>query len=297
MSYSIPQHHVQQYRGNIRILAQQKKSRLYRTTQHDGDVVGKRVYYDRIGATSAQRITTRHGDTPLNQVPHSRRAADMLDYDTADLVDKVDRLKTLYSPDNYYAKVQSAALGRSIDDVIISALGGSALEGEDGSTSVALPSSQKVAVNDHTYDSLTGNVGLTTSKLLVARDIMLGAEVDEYEKFYVVCSQKQLSNLLSDDKVPSNDYNTVKALVRGEINTWLGFEFVRSERLPTDSNGYRLIYAYTGSAVGCDMAQDITVDIGPRRDKRNATQIYSCMSLGAVRIEDSHVVEIACLES
>jgi hypothetical protein len=293
MSYEIPTHHVEQFTDNVIQLAQQKGSRLRRTVRDDGDVVGKKVYFDRIGVTAAQRVLNRHGDTPLNNAGHTRRAASMYDYDWAELVDWTDKLKTLYDPTNYYAQSAAWALGRSQDDEIITALGGNSYEGVDGSTTTALPAAQKIAVADHTYDSGSGDVGLTISKLILAKNKLDSAEVDESMKRFIVVTADQISDLLTTTEVTSSDYNTVKALVAGEINTYMGFEFIRTERLLT-SSGDRLVYAYTENAIGCGVPKDINVDIGPRRDKRNSTQVYACQSIGAVRIEDVQVVEIAC---
>lgn len=45
------------------------------------------------------------------------------------------------------------------------------------------------------------------------------------------------------------------------------------------------------------VGQDVNVDIGPRRDKRNSTQVYCSASFGAVRMEEQKVLEIKCDES
>jgi hypothetical protein len=293
MSYEVSTHHVQQYKDNVRQLSQQKGSRLRRTVRDDGSIVGTNVYFDRIGQTAAQRVLNRHSDTPLQNTPHSRRSAYMYDYDWADLVDWPDKLKTLYNPTNPYAVSAGYALGRSQDDEIIAALGGTAATGVDGSGSQALPAAQKVAVADHTYDSGSGDVGLTVGKLIHANKILQDSDVDEDQKRYCVCTSEQIADLLTTTEVTSSDYNTIKALVQGEINTFMGFEFIRTQRLLT-SSGDRLIYCYTESAIGAGVPEDIMVDIGPRRDKRMATQVYAKMSCGAVRVEDEQVVEIAC---
>ena len=293
MSYSIPTHHVEQYRANVIHLAQQKGSRLRSTVRDDGDIVGSKVYFDRLGVTAAQKVLNRHGDTPLNNASHTRRAASMYDYDWAELVDWTDKLKTLYDPTNKYAQSAAWALGRAQDDEIIAALGGNAYTGVDGSTASALPAAQKILVDDHTYDSGTGDVGLTISKLIKAKNLLDTAEVDEMAKRYIAVTADQISDLLTTTEVTSSDYNTVKALAAGEINTFMGFEFKRTERMLT-VGGDRLIYAYTDQAIGIGVPKDINVDIGPRRDKRNATQVYACQSIGATRVEDVQVVEIAC---
>lgn len=294
MSNQVATHHVEQYKGNVIMLAQQKGSRLRQTVRTDGDIVGKSVFFDRIGQTAAQKVTTRHGDTPLMNTPHSRRKADLYDFDWADLVDWPDKLKTLYDPTNPYAMNAGWAMGRSMDDEIIIAASASAQTGVDGSTSVALPSDQQIAVNDHTYDAGSGDVGLTISKLILASEKLNAADVDPDLKRFIIVTSKQISDLLTTTEVTSADYNTVKALAEGKINSFMGFEFIRTERLATDSNGDRLVLAYTEHALGLCVPKDIETDIGPRRDKRNATQVYVCMSIGAVRIEDEQLVEIAC---
>lgn len=287
MSIDIQQHHVQQYKDNVIMLSQQRASRLRAAVRDDGDIVGDRAFFDRIGVTAAQKVTTRHGDTPLMNTPHSRRMAVMSDYDWGDLVDNTDKLKTLYDPTNFYARAASMALGRSTDDVIIDALGGTAYEGKDGTTAVALPSAQKI---------VHGSAGLTVTKLRGAKKLLDKAEVDEMIPRYIACTAEQIEDLLADTTVTSADYNNVKALVEGKIDTFMGFKFIRLERLKTDATPSRLVYAFAQTAIGLGVPQNITVDIGPRRDKRNAMQVYASMSLGAVRIEDTQVVEIACNE-
>lgn len=288
MSINIPVAHVEQYRDNVIMLAQQKGTRLARTCRNDGEVIGRSVYYDRIGATNASQVTTRHADTPLTNTPHSRRRADMTDWDWADLVDRVDRLRTIYDPTNFYALNGAFAIGRALDDVIIDAMGGSVYEGQSGGTTTAFPSAQKIAA---------ATAGLTLAKLISAREILDAAEVDPDYKRFLACTAEQISDLLNNTTVTSADYNNIKALVQGDINTFMGFEFIRTERLDVDGSNDRLCYAYTEAAMGIGMGEELMVDIGPRRDKRNATQVYVCASLACTRIEDAQIVQIACVES
>lgn len=288
MSIQIPTHHVEQYRDNVIMLAQQKGSRLRDTCRWDGDVVGKSVYYDRIGATAAVRNTQRHADTPLVNTPHSRRKAHLWDYDWADLIDKSDKYKTLYDPTNFYAQAAVWAMGRSMDDVIIEQANATALEGEDGSTSVAFPAAQQIA---------SGSAGLNLAKLLSAKEKLDAAEVDPDTRRYMVVTAKQVTDLLNTTEIKSGDYNTVLALVEGKVNSFVGFEFKRTERLLTNASDERLVLAYTAAAIGFETGDDVMVDVGPRRDKRMATQVYVCMGIAATRIEDVQLVEVACTES
>jgi len=96
--------------------------------------------------------------------------------------------------------------------------------------------------------------------------------------------------------VTSSDYNTVKALKHGEIDSFLGFRFLHSERLPVDGSGDRLCFAWQKRGLKLAFGEDVVTKITERSDKSYAMQVYLCMTLGAVRMEAARVVEIACAE-
>jgi len=287
MSNQIDTARVEMFKKNIMILSQQKGSRLAPTVRQDGDIVGKRVHFDLIGATASQKRVSRHSDTPLINTPHSRRSAVMADYDWADLVDNADKLKIINDPTSSYVQNAVFAFGRDKDDVIITALGGSAGSGEDGSTLVALPSAQKVAV---------GTTGLSVAKLRAAKLILDKAEVDPDTMRFIAVTAEQMDDLLGDTNVTSSDFNTVKALVSGEVDTYMGFKFVKTQRLVKTGNN-RAVYAYLETAIGLGVPQDINARVTERDDKNYSTQVYANMSIGAVRVEDVQVVEITCKEA
>ena len=293
MSVNIPTHFVQQYRANVTHLVQQKGSKL-RSAVRLESLTGEFEFFDRIGPTEAQDVTERHGDTPLVSTPHDRRRVSAIESDWADLIDKADKVKLLIEPTSAYTINAMWAMGRKMDDRIIEAAFGSAWSGKTGSTEVTFPAGQVVAVNDHTYDTGSGNVGLTISKLLKAKEILGDNDVDDMEEHYIACKQKQINQLLATTEVSSADFNTVKALAKGEIDTYMGFKFIRTNRITTDSSGFVRVIAWAKSGILMAIGDDMEVDIGPRRDKRNATQVYVRMQIGATRMEEEKVVEIKC---
>ena len=107
---------------------------------------------------------------------------------------------------------------------------------------------------------------------------------------------KQLSQLLALEQITSGDYNTVKALVQGDVDTFMGFKFMRTQRLALDANGNRSVLAFCRSAMGLAVGQDIQTKITERADKNYATQVFLSMTIGATRVEDEKVIEIACTE-
>jgi hypothetical protein len=193
----------------------------------------------------------------------------------------------LISPQSEYAMAGAWAMGRAMDDAIISAATGNAFGGVSGGTTVALPAAQKIA---------HGSAGLTLEKLIEAKEILDANDVDPDEARYCVVTSKQMSNLLNITKVTSADYASVKSLVQGQIDTYLGFKFLRTERLGLDSNSDRQVLAFTQSGIGLAVGQDVNTRISERADKNYATQVFLSMTIGATRVEDEKVVEIACNE-
>lgn len=286
MSVQITTAFVEQYKSNVFHLAQQKGSKL-RDAVRTESIVGKSHFFERIGSTAAVKRTSRHADTPRVDTPHSRRKVTMDDYDWADLIDDSDKVRLLISPQSEYAKAGAYAMGRTMDDVIIAAATGNAFGGVSGGSTIALPAGQKIA---------HGSTGLTIAKLISAKEKLDAANVDPDEARVLVCSAKQISDLLGTTQITSADFNSVKALVQGDIDTFMGFKFIRSERLGTDSNGNRQVLAFTNTAIGLALGKDIQTKISERADKNYSTQVYLCMTIGATRVEDEKVIEIACTE-
>ena len=108
-------------------------------------------------------------------------------------------------------------------------------------------------------------------------------------------SPEQIEDLLNLSTVTSADYNTVKALVQGEIDTFMGFKFIRSNRL-TDDGTSRLCYAWAQEGCKLAIGKEPTAKIDERSDKSYATQVYYCSSFGATRMQETSVVQIACNE-
>ncbi len=294
MSSQVTENFIQQFGSNFRILFQQKKSRFENWCQVESGIVGSSKSTERLGASDAYDITSRHGDTVYVDTPHSRRWLELQDKGWAELVDEFDKIKMLADPTSPYNMLAVAALNRAKDDLIIAAARGVA---RTGTGSIALPAAQKIAV---------GGAGLTLAKLLAAKEIMDAAEVDEEmmdvdgqinmntNRVLAVTSQ-QLTNLYGTTELKSIDFNTVKALSDGKIDTFLGFKFVRTQRLPKVGTD-RFCIAWSKGCVGFGIGKDIVSSIDTLPGKNMSVQVYARESIGAVRLEDAGVVEIACLE-
>ena len=287
MSSQITTAFVQQYSNNVQMLSQQKGS-LLRNAVDSETIVGKNAFFEQVGQATAQKRVSRHSDTPQIDTPHARRRVSMVDYEYADLIDKQDQVRTLIDPTSSYAQAAAFALGRAMDDEIITAISGTAFAGETGSTSVVLPSSQKITES--------GTDGLTIAKLRNAKEKFDSASVDPSIPRYIVVGPKQISDLLGTTQVTSSDFNTVKALANGEINSFLGFNFITSNRLSIASSK-RLCLAFAMDGIKLALGQDIMTRIDERSDKGYATQVYVCMTMGATRMEEEKVVTVEAHEA
>jgi hypothetical protein len=293
MSNTVTESMVQQFGSNFRILGQQKPSRFASWCQIETGIVGTSKSTERLGKTDAYDITSRHADTKYVDTPHSRRWLDLQDKAWADLVDELDKIKMLADPTSPYAALGVAALNRAKDDLILAAARGTA---RLGTGTLALPTGQKI---------VEGGTGLTLAKLLAAKEILDAAELDDEMQVdgqgnaaasrVIAVSAKQLTNLLGTTEIKSIDYNNVKALVQGTVDSFLGFKFVRTERL-AKSGTTRFCTAWVRGCVALGIGKDIHTSIDPLPGKNYSVQVYARESLGAVRLEDEGVIEIGCFE-
>ena len=285
MSTQITTAFVNQFSSNVSMLSQQMGS-LLRGAVDTESVTGEKAFFDQIGESAAVARTSRHGDTPLVETPHSRRMVTLTTYEWADLIDDSDKVRMLIDPTSSYARAAAAAMGRAMDDTIITALGGTAKTGKEGTTSTAFPSGQKIA---------HGSAGLTVAKLVSAKKLLDAQSVDPSIPRYIVVSPEQIEDLLNTTSVTSSDFNTVKALVQGDVDTFVGFKFITSNRLSDDGTS-RLCYAWAQDGCKLAVGKDVMARIDERSDKSYSTQVFYCATFGSTRMEEDKVVEIACNE-
>lgn len=312
MSSEITTAFVQQYSANIFHLSQQKGSRMQAYVRNEQQR-GKSAFYDRLGDVAAQKITSRHSDTQYTDTPHSRRRVTLVDYDRADLIDDLDKVRMLIDPTSAYTQSFVWALGRAKDDELIEKALGNAQGGEEGSTAVAHPNSQKRAcVND----AANAGANLNVEGLRRVKEVFDSNDVDEDIMRCGAISSSGLQSLLAETEVTSADFNTVRALVDGKVDTFMGFKMIRTERLDTQSGS--LSFSYTDGTVGSGSgdadgyrrnifwamdglllatAKEVNATIDRMPNKRNATQVYASLSIGATRMEEEKVVELLSSEA
>lgn len=308
---TITEAYVLQFANNIFHLSQQKGSLLQPFVRSES-INGKAKSFNRLGPTAAQKKQGRHAPTPNNSIDHDTRWVGMVDYQWAHFVDPTDLLRMLIDPTSDYVMAAMWAMGRSKDDVIINKAFADVVTGEERDGTQAHPDSVKYAANNGTAFS-----NLNVRTLRAIRKMFRSNEVDESIPLYAAVTSSQIESLLGQTEVTSADYNTVRALVQGEVDSFMGFKFVDIERLQTTA-GRTILASPTTGAVGSGSSvaganfrscifwaqdglllatgQEVKSRIDERPDLSYSTQAYAEMSIDAVRMEEVKVVEVICKE-
>lgn len=318
MSFAVNNAFVQQYSTNVMMLLQQQGSKLRNAVQSYKYMGKAASVAEQFGSVSPVRNQSRHSDTPLISTPQDKRWMFPNDYDWADLIDNQDKLRMLIDPTSSYAMAGAWAMGRAIDDEIISGFFNANLTGENGTSSTGLLSafnsgSQMVAATT----GASAATGLNIAKLRRAKRILMEGLVDvDNDQLVAVISARQHDDLLNEAQAISLDYNTKPVLVDGKISSFMGINFIVSERIPgaagfnvainpsvptgssdgqytTGSRWMVPVFAKSGLALG--VWNDITTTIDRRPDKRNSYQVYVTGTFGATRLEERRNVIINCV--
>jgi len=219
--------------------------------------------------------------TPLN-VSYSQVTATMEDYIAAEYSDIFNQQKVNFNERQELVQVVSGAIARRMDQVCLDALDASGttatVDNDIGGTDSNL-NIEKLRETKNLLD--TNNVPME------GRNLLLHAN--------------SLQALLGETEVTSADFNTVRALVTGEINTFMGFRFItfgdRDEGgLPVDGSSDRTLYAFHRDAVGLGIGMNQTSRVDYIAEKTSFL-VASMFSAGAVAIDDEGIVKITCRES
>lgn len=295
MSTQIPTSFTEEFSSQVNLLSQQEPSR-FRGAVMSKTYTGKVAQVvHQLGAVVAQKRTTRHADTPLISTPHDTRWVYPVDYEWADLIDKQDEIRTIASFQSPYARNAAAAMNRAMDDEIISAFFSDTTKtGEDAGTTTDW--SSFVSANS-AHQIASGSTGMTIAKLRSAKKALMAAEVDvDRERLFVALTAEQHDDLLGETQTTSLDYNTTPTLVDGKISSFMGFNFIQTERLGVDGSADRRCPAWAESGMALGVFGSIMGRIEERPDKSYSTQVYTCGTFGATRVEEKKVVEILCSE-
>lgn len=261
--------------------AYQADAVLRNTVRLRSGVQGATHKFPKIGAGVATVRVPQTDVTPLN-VDYSQATVTLADYIAAEYSDIFNQAKVNFDEKRELVQVVGKAIGRRADQIVIDAIAGSG---------TSLTVSNDIGGTD---------TNLNVAKLREAKRLMDANNVPMDDR-YLLIHASNLSNLLSETSVTSSDFNTVKALVQGDINTFLGFNFItigdRSEGGLTGggSGSDRTVYAWHKSAVGMAEGMGIRSEINYIPEK-TSWLVASMLSAGATAIDAGGIVSISCRE-
>ena len=261
--------------------AYQGKAMLVPAVRQRRGVEGSTVKFPKVGRGVATVRVPQTDVTPLN-VGFSSVTLTLSDFNAAEYSDIFSQAKVNFDERQELVQVVAGAMGRRQDQMILDALSGS-------STSLTVANS---------IGGATTNMNI--AKLREAKRLLDKGNVPPDGR-HIIIHANGLSNLLSETSVTSSDFNSVKALVQGEINTYLGFTFHvlgdRSEGgLPIDGSLDRTCYAFHKDAVGYGegIAMRTEINYIPEKTSWLVNEVFSA---GAVAIDDEGIVKITCRET
>ena len=281
MAITIENAFIETFEDNVRFLAQQKPSRLLSTVTSKTSN-GAAHNWERIGPTDFAEKTTARTATPENDTPWSRRVSQVKTFDNGDTVEQEDIVQMLVDPLSSLTQNLAWGSNRNKDDVIIAAATADALDG-DGNLN-AFPASQEVG--DYS--------GAITLDLINEMDQKFyDNDIDPDEPKCVVISPFQRRTLLGLLEVNSSDFQgDSMALRTGYLPSFLGYDWIVSTRLLSPSAGQVDCLAYTQKALGMQLNRDISTRVAEDPGKSFMWRVYGFQTLGAVRVEDEHIVRL-----
>lgn len=294
MSDQVPTHYALQFTNNVQLLLQQKESRLAGTVMPMSITGAKAAsVVDQFGKVEANKRTTRYPPMVPADTPTDRPWVYPSDYDWMDLIDSIDKLRTITDPQSSYVQNGTNALNRAKDREIIAAFFADRKTGEQGATTTSFPAANQVAVNF----GAAGNVGMSVAKMREALRLLTSFEVDDADPLTIAVTSKEQDALLAEVQITSADFNGGEkpVLQEGRITRFLGMNFKRTELLATDANGYRRVPVYAKSGMTLATWNEIQTDVSKRNDLAGTpVQVYVCGTFGATRNEENKVIEIKC---
>lgn len=285
--------YVKQFSDNFRLALQDGASELRANVTEKDVGNAKAKSFDDIGRTDVIDKTARHPDTPEITIDHNRRWLRCNTRHWSTLIDEDDKIQMLADPTSDYLQTAKNAFGRKIDQVIVDAAFGPVTTGTDMETTENFPTANSMTLaSSLTVDALT-NIHTAMNKLHIPKTGRI-----------TVLTSDEMNALLKENKATNADYSAVKALVNGELNTFMGFKFITideecggSKIIPSVKSGgdtYNRCFATQKEMIYFGMQRDITVKIDDRKDKSYSTQLYVSARFGAMRATKNGVLELKC---
>jgi hypothetical protein len=285
------------------LLTQQMEMRipqLFEQGDYRGFEGGQAI--DQLAPQTIEQSTIRFQDmTPDMGVFDSRWVYPDADFDRSIWRSNFDKIRSLVDTAPAIGRDLVAAMNRQKDLTCINSFFADAKTGKTGQNTTSFNTASTVANAGNRVVvnfNAAANTGLTVEKLIEAHRFLYSNEVDlDNENPNICITAAQEADLFRQAQVVSSDFNSMKVLPDGRIKSFMGFNFIHSEQLPTSSANIRRCPVWVKSGMHFGTWMDVRTDISEIKHKRGLPwRIYVMATFGATRLEEKRVAEILCSE-
>lgn len=274
---------IQEFDSEVKHAYQGTRSLRDSVTVRTG-VVGDAYKFAAMGKGIANQKASQSDVTPMD-INHSRPTANLENWNAPEYTDIFDQAEVNFDEKSELAETIANAIGRREDQLIIDAMAAGTYSATPGTVSTT-----GLLIDLGTTNALTvAALRQASTKGLTKRGVN---GMDRH----VAITADGLDQLLATTAVTSSDFNTVKTLVNGDIDTFLGFKFHTIEErdeggLPGDGTTSASTFCYHKKAVGIAIGIDMktTIDWIAQKTSWLANGMFKG---GAVIRENAGVVKI-----
>jgi len=282
------------YQSNVELAIQQRTSQLERGFTYVPDLRGRQAQVlDLVGLSEAIVDGARGGDTPNIDTPHDQIWVRPRQLEWGKLIEKEDEIKAITNYESAYVQSGAAAIVRGRDNIFAAAVYGSKFTGQDGTTTTAYSSTNRlVAETVGSNDGLTA-VGMNVKKIIRALRLLEEQDIHiEDEEIYLGLNAKEVEDLYSDITYVNTDYRSKSVLEEKRVREILGVTILTTSRFPNlDADTHRsFLWCKRGMYYGDFEPVTTTVERNPAKKYR--LHPYMENWFGATRGEDQLVIEI-----
>lgn len=247
----------------------QGAGKLRNTVRTRTGVIGDTHNFRTMGKGLAAARGTTSSDVTAMGVTHALVAATLGNYVAPEYTDIFDAVEVNFDERRELAETIAGALGRKVDQLVIDAL--------SAGTTVA-----------------DGGTNMTLAKITQASRVLSDSGVPMGDRVFV-CSPQAIEKMMNDSTITSADYNALRVLMAGEINTFMGFEWkmieTRTEGGLAITSNIRDCFAYHKSSVGLAVGIDISTEVNYVPEKVSWLSLGK-VKAGAVTIDTAGVVKV-----
>lgn len=259
---------VTQFEGEVHMEFQRMGSALRNTVRVKNNVKGSTDKFP-VAGTGTAGAKSRHGNVPIMNASRQFVTVTLQDRYAGEYIDKLDTLKIEHDERQVAAQSIAAALGRDVDDILLTAM--------DATTNA---------------NNRTAETWATDAAPRAVMEAFGNANVPFDRNLFACICWEAWGDLVTLDEFSRQEYVPGDKVWFEGITPkfWLGFNYFPHSGLAVDGTGDYKQFFYHRTAVGHAIGQDFSLDVGWITEKQ-ANLAVGSMSHGAVIIQDEGVIE------